>query len=113
MNDLLRALIQDVVDSASMDGRFTACVDKEAIGKLADYLAMNPPGPKEPIVVILTEGEVTDVHIPYEGYSVEVRDYDTVANWEEYADPDDSQPLQDWTEVDEDGGCYASRMFIA
>ena len=113
MNDLLRQLIQDVVDGASLDGQFTPWANSPDIAKLADYLAVNPPGPKDLIVVVLSEGQIESVDIPYEGYSVEVRDYDAVADWEEYSDPGDRQPLEDWTEVDEDGDRYASRMFSA
>jgi len=112
MNDLLRQLMQDVVDSADDDG----CSDdltvasKAAIDGLAVYLAANPPGPKDPIVVVLSEGQVENVQIPYEG-CVEVRDYDAVDDYLEYTHPEDQEPLEDWTEVDENGERYAPRVW--
>ena len=113
MNDLLRQLIQNVVDSADDDG----CSDdltvasKAAIAGLADYLTVNPPGPKDPIVVILSEGQIEDIQIPYEGYSVEVRDYDKVTDYLDFGSEDDQQPLADWTEPDENGDRYAPRVW--
>ena len=113
MNDLLRALIQNVVDSADDEG----CSDdltvasKNAIDKLADYLAANPPGPKDPIVVVLADGAIESVQIPYEGYSVEVRDYDAYTDWLHYAERGGSQPIGDWTEEDENGDRYVPRVW--
>ncbi len=109
MNDLLRQLIQDVVDSTCSNG----VVETAYVDLLADYLTVNPPGPKDPIVVVLSEGQIESVQIPYEGYTVEVRDYDAVAEYLNYAVDEESQPLEDWTEVDEDGDRYAPRMFSA
>lgn len=92
MNDLLRALIQDVVNSTySMGGVSITVVDK-----LADYLVANPPEPKDPIIVILSEGEVKDVQIPCEGCTVEVHDY---TDGNAYMSPKD---LKDYPEIDED-----------
>ncbi len=105
MNDLLRQLIRNVVNPTT-----DYLID---INKLADYLVANPPGPKDPFIVVLSEGQIENVVIPYEGYSVEVRDYDAVDAYLEYGDPYDSQPLEDWTEVDEDGDRYAPRIFTA
>ena len=113
MNEVLRQLIRDVVDSADDDG----CSDdltvasKAAIAGLDDYLTANPPGPKDPIVVVLAAGDIQDVQIPYEGYSVEVRDYDEVDGYLAYADRDDEQPLDDWTEIDESGKRYAPTVW--
>ena len=112
MNDLLRQLILDVVDGNTDNGCFgEAICSQSAVNRLADYLVANPPGPKDPIVVILSGERVEDVQIPYEGYSVEVRDYDIVRVWKDYADPDDDQPLADWTEADENGDRYAPRVW--
>ena len=113
MNDLLRALIQDVVDSANDDGcndNDLTVASKPAIDGLADYLAANPPGPKDPIIVILSEGEVQDIQLPYGGH-VEVRDYDAVDDYLEYTETADQEPLEDWTEVDEYGDRYAPRVW--
>lgn len=107
MNDLLRALIQNVVDSTYSTGG----VPITAIDRLANYLAANPPGTKDPIVVILSEGAVQDVQILYEGYTVEVRDYDAVDNWRKFANPDESGPLEGWTEIDEDGDRYTVKIW--
>jgi len=113
MNDLLRQLIQNAVDNSSGD-TFTGdrvTTSKADIAKLADYLAVNPPGPKAPIVVILSEGQVEDIQIPYEGYRVDVHDYDTVTDWELYADKDAEEPVEDWTEVDEHGDRYVVKTW--
>jgi len=111
MNDLLRQLIRNVVDSTDHcnDGRTR--VKRADLDRLDDYLAVNPPGPREPIVVILSCGQVEDIQIPYEGYSVEVRDYDVVDDWRMNADPSESGPLDDWTEVDENGARYATKTW--
>jgi len=113
MNDLLRQLIQDAVDNVSDDDYDDDLVitNKAAMHGLAAYLAVNPPGPKDPIVVVLAVGDVQDVQIPYEGYSVEVRDYDEVDGYLAYADRADEQPLDDWTEIDESGKRYVSRVW--
>lgn len=44
MNDLLRALIQDVIDSTCSNG----VVETSYVDKLADYLAANPPRANPP-----------------------------------------------------------------
>jgi hypothetical protein len=118
MNDVLRALITNLTN-VSGSPAYVESAQRKAIDGLAAYLAVNPPGPKEPIVVVLSEGAVTDVQIPYEGYSVEVRDYDQVDDWRRYADDnggdggDDDEPLEDWTEEDENGDRYAALTFRA
>ena len=103
MNKLLRALIQDVIDSTCSNG----VVETAYVDKLADYLAANPPGPKDPIIVILAEGEVQDVQIPYEGYTVEVHAYVP----EEWLDDEDPYDLEECTDVDENGDRYQTLVW--
>jgi len=112
MNDLLRALIQNVVDNADNEGcsNDLTVTSKNAVDGLAAYLAANPPGSKDPIVVIFTDGAVQDVQIPCGG-CVEVRDYDAVDDYLEYTHPEDQEPLDDWTEVDENGERYSSHVW--
>ena len=98
MNDLLRQLIQNVVDGNTGNGCFgEAICSQSAVNRLADYLTANPPGPKDPIIVILSEGQVENVQIPYEGYTVEVRDYDAVDDHPEYDDHGDRYVPRVWS----------------
>jgi len=113
MNDLLRQLIQDVVDGNTGNGCFgEAICSQYAVNRLADYLTANPPGPKDPIVVVLADGQIESVQIPYEG-CVEVRDYDAYTDWLHYAECGGSQPIGDWTEADENGDRYVPRVWQA